>query len=98
MGSVKTSDDLEPRASDASGRRVSAGAAEGNQAEIEHLRHQLREKDKLIAVYRERLGSPVFLLKATAWSVVHLIPAEPEQPTGRHGRTEHNVALATNGA
>jgi hypothetical protein len=74
MGPVTTSDDLEPRRSEASARSPASGTAEGNQAEIESLRQQLREKDKLIAVYQQRLGSPVFLIKAAVWNVIHLLP------------------------
>ena len=52
-------------------RPVAEPATEAEQ--IAYLRRQLREKDKLIAVYQERLASPVFLLKA-ALGVIHLDP------------------------
>ena len=96
MGSMKTSDDLEPRRSDASVRSSASGAAEENQAEIAHLRDQLREKDKLIAVYQQRLGSPVFLIKAAIWNVIHLIPyifrkLRDRQRARRRARREADV-------
>src|SRR5215208_4197797 len=52
----------------------SAAETARDSGEIESLRRQVREKDQLIAIYQQRLASPVFLLKAAVWSVIHLIP------------------------
>jgi glycosyltransferase involved in cell wall biosynthesis len=64
-----------PSQSSSPGDAARPVAEPATQAEqIQHLRRQLREKDKLIAVYQQRLASPVFMLKAAAWSVIHLLP------------------------
>ena len=77
---MKISDDASPsasverRPSTPDGTALSDAQRGSNAGQIENLRRQLREKDKLIAVYQQRLASPVFLLKAAIWSLIHLIP------------------------
>ena len=77
---VKISDDASPsastkrRPSTPDGTALSDAHRGSDAGQIENLRGQLRERDKLIEVYRHRLAEPVFLLKAAIRSLIHLMP------------------------